>query len=128
MAEKHIFSIEELDELCKKFPTPNHFMGSVFQNAECETMVIQSLQASKISMKEGDDACSFRTDGVFTSGQCVDNGSAYKRLLDEGYFLEERRRPKDLNKVPKDLKPDAEGFFTLIFITDRLFHTLMAHK
>lgn len=129
---KHIFSIAELDDLCKRFPDPNHFIGSVFQNCESETIVIQTLHASRINMKDHQDHFSFRSEKVLVGPLMdggVDNGSAYVNLLSGGYLLEERVKAKELRgKIPEGLKPDAEGFVTLVFITDRLFHTLMAHQ
>jgi len=111
---------ERLDALCKKIPD-NWALCNFLGNCEVEVMVAQTLHACQINLKERGEAFSFRGGGVFSTGGggLVDNGKAYQRLLDEGYFEERRRKATDVNP-PDDTRVDEHGQVVVIVMTEML--------
>lgn len=90
MAPKNESDIKDLKSLAKKIKDSWSFMDSYFQNAECEAICVQTLQASVKNYKTHGRAFSFEGDGV-RDGRRVDgtdNASAFDRLIREGFIVE----------------------------------------
>ena len=70
-----------------------NLMGSWLENCEAEVMVAQTIAAANVNLAKRGEAFSIRGPGVLGGRQrCgTNNGSAYRRLCDEGYFREEQR-------------------------------------
>lgn len=70
-------------------------LGIVSHRAdEAEVMIAQTIRACVINHKEHGEAFSFCGKGFSCGSQnggMVDNGTAYYSLLEDGYFLEEKR-------------------------------------
>lgn len=86
------------------------------QNSEAEGMVQQTIHAAMINLDKRGEPFSIRGDGVFgvSGGGLINNGPAYKRLLDDGLFCEDERVIDDKPKV-------------VIFPTRKLLWLLLAH-
>ena len=108
--------LEDLQALKDKIPDEwalcELFDGVMRSAAEAETMVAQTLHAACINLKKRGEPFSIRSDNVFTrtGAGLVNNGGAYHSLLEDGYFIEEKR-----------------GEETVIFCTRKLLDHLIDH-
>lgn len=60
---------------------------------EKEYMVAETIHAARINLQKRGEPFSIRGNNVFAvgGGGLIDNGGAYRALLDDGYFIEEKR-------------------------------------
>jgi hypothetical protein len=72
--------------LSKRMPTGWEMMGSIWQNAECETLVWQTIRASSKNYESGEGMYSLLDLADDHAG--VRNSKGYERLKREGYFIE----------------------------------------
>lgn len=108
-------TIEDIRKLAKKIPDPRTLM-QLFEGtpraSEAEWMVCQTLHACILNHKEHGEAFSIREDSVFgqSGAGLVDNGTAYRKLLERKFFVEEKRGDK-----------------TVIIMTQKLVDVLKGH-
>ena len=115
---------KRINRLCDKIPD-NWALCEFLDNFEAEMLVAQTLHACQINLEKRGEAFSFRGDGVFSvsGGGLVDNGKAYCRLLDGGYFEESHRQATDVNP-PDDIRVSANGQVVVIVMTEKLLKKL----
>lgn len=115
--KKHIdvLTSDEVNELAAKIKD-NWSLCQFMENngpraSEKEYMIAETIHAAKLNIEAHGEPFSFRGNGVFSvqGGGLADNATAYSYLVNEGYFIEDKRKGR-----------------AVIFPTKRLGHALFA--
>lgn len=101
-------------------------LGHFYDNCEAEEMVGQTIIAAckhvEEYAKEYGGPFSFK--GRIDPG---DNGAAYRRLIDDGMFVESFLHRTTFGELPTGIEPNAAGYVTVIFPTPMLLQKLATH-
>lgn len=105
-------AIDDIRPLAAKIKD-NWSLCKFYGTCEAETMVAQTIQAAVINFQKRGEAFSFRGKGVFacSGGGLFNNGKAYRRLLDDGMFVEDTREGKPVIFPTQKLIDKLQKFF-----------------
>lgn len=116
---------ESVDALHSQVPD-NFALCEFLGNTEAEVLVSDTVRACATNLKAHGEAFSFRGNGVFEvhGGGLINNGRAYRRLLEDGFFIEAKRPASTFKTLPKDIRPDDDGNVVLIYMSRTLVEKL----
>lgn len=108
-------TIEDIQRLKKRIKD-NWSLCQLFEGTpaacEAEMMVAQTFHAAVINHKKHGEAFSWKGNVESRSGAgLVDNATAYRMLLEHGYFIEQERDGKTIIVITQKLVDLLTGFF-----------------
>ncbi len=108
--------LTDLEEVRKKVAKVKDDLGDFLDNNERAVMVAQTITATGVNLKEHGEPFSIRGIGCLKGRQQsgIDNNAAYKYLLQERYFVEQKRKVDGVECA-------------VIFPTEKLIRKLQEH-
>jgi hypothetical protein len=99
-----------------------------YGNCEAEVMVSQTIIAACKHLEQYGEPFSFRSPRVFSASRMgvIDNGSAYRCLVEDRMFDEKIRHQTAFRELPEGVT-EPNGEVTIIFPTPMLLQRLATH-